>query len=259
MWLPTPAQQHAPAEARSTRRRVPARRLARLLQHTQPHANEGAAVRQSCCCERPSSSCGGGGRPVPASGLSRSERQVTAAAAVSSAEACSPERIIDCHVHFYDPWRPGHSGLGSAGPLRRVRLSGQCRALTGKHGVTGAVLVECSDPVEDNQWLLDMSDTDEFIVGVVGHVEPGPLFHSTIERLARHPRFVGVRPTPPRKAAQCSIEELRHLRDSELVLDHMVGPKHENINQFLEKLKQVPGLRVVLNHMGQPNKGDGGE
>jgi L-fuconolactonase len=125
--------------------------------------------------------------------------------------------------------------------------------------VTGAVLVECSDPVEDNQWLLDMSDTDEFIVGVVGHVEPGPLFQSTIERLARHPRFVGVRPTPPRKAAQCSIEELRHLRDSGLVLDHMVGPKHENINQFLEKLKQVPGLRVVLNHMGQPNKGDGGE
>jgi L-fuconolactonase len=128
----------------------------------------------------------------------------------------------------------------------------------GKHHVTGTVLVECSDPVEDNQWLLDMSDTDEFIVGVVGHLEPGPTFHTNVSRFARHPRFVGVRPTPPRKSAHCSVEELRHLRDSGLVLDQMAGSS-EQMNQFIKDLREVPGLRVVVNHLGHPHTGDGGE
>lgn len=183
----------------------------------------------------------------------------TLAAHVSSAAGAStPERIIDCHMHFYDPNRPGHSGLGSTGPLRRVCLSEQALALCGHHGVTGAVLVECSDPVEDNQWLLSMSDTDEFILGVVGHLEPGPSFCTNVSRFARHPRFVGVRPTPPRKSAHCSIEELRHLRDNGLVLDQMVVSS-EQMQRFVEDLREVPGLRVVVNHMGRPNGGDGGE
>lgn len=168
------------------------------------------------------------------------------------------DNVIDCHMHFYDPNRPGHSGLGSAGPFHRVCLSEQALALCGRHNVTGTVIVECSDPVEDNQWLLDMSDTDQFIVGVVGYLEPGPSFCANVSRFARHPRFVGVRPTPPRKTSHCTIEELRHLRDNGLVLDQMT----ESLGQmctFIEDLRAVPGLRVVINHMGHPNAGDGGE
>lgn len=177
----------------------------------------------------------------------------------SASEASTPARIIDCHMHFYDQDRPGHSGLGStAGPLRRVCLSEQALALCGHHGVTGAVLVECSDPVEDNQWLLNMSDTDEFILGVVGHLEPGPSFCANVTRFARHPRFVGVRPTPPRKSTHCSVEELRHVRDNGLVLDQMVVSLQQ-MQRFVEDLREVPGLRVVVNHMGRPNGGDGGE
>ena len=118
----------------------------------------------------------------------------------------SPERIIDCHIHFYDPERPGHSGLGAGeGLLHRTVLTEQALALVGDEGVEGAVLIECSPALEDNKWLLDMSDTDQFIVGVVGHVDPGPSFRAAVDRFASHPRFCGVR------TGNASVEELRHL------------------------------------------------
>lgn len=158
----------------------------------------------------------------------------------------SPRCIIDCHVHFYDPFRPGHSGLGeSEGLHHRTCLTAQCLALCGHEGVAGAVLVECSAPVEDNQWLLDLSDTDQFIVGVVGHIEPGPSFCADVERFAKHPRFCGIR------SSRCSLPELTHLRDSGLQLDHIGGPPSA-INELCAQLRQVPGLRVVINHMAQP-------
>ncbi len=224
------------------------RRVAQVLRHTQ-HAAAADLGSDAPLAGDATTADGGSEAGPPA---------CRAAAAALSHQLPIPERIIDCHMHFYDPNRPGHSGLGSTGPLRRVCLSHQALALCGQHGVTGTVLVECSDPVEDNQWLLDMSDTDDFIVGVVGHLEPGPSFCSNVSRFAGHPRFVGVRPTPPRKSVRCSIEELRHLRDNGLVLDQMAGSL-EQMHQFIYDLRQVPGLRVVVNHMGNPDARPGGE
>ena len=55
-----------------------------------------------------------------------------------------------------------------------------------------------------------------------------------------------------------SAEELRHLRDNGLVLDQMVGSL-EQMHQFVHDLRQVPGLKVVVNHMGNPDARPGGE
>ena len=84
-------------------------------------------------------------------------------------------------------------------------MSEQCLALCGSEGVTGTVLVACSAALEDNQWLLDVSDRDRFILGLVGHVDSGRAFRADTDRFARHPRFVGIR------SSACSVAELRHL------------------------------------------------
>ena len=167
----------------------------------------------------------------------------------AAAASAAPQRIIDCHIHFYDPWRPGHTGLGSEPNTlhHRVCLTEQCLAVCPHEGVTGTVLVECSAELEDNQWLLDMSDTDPFIVGVCGHIESGPTFRAEVDRFAQHPRFCGIR------SGSCSVHELRHLRDRGLQLDHIGGP-NESVRALLAQLEQVPQLRVVINHMGQPGQ-----
>jgi L-fuconolactonase len=78
-----------------------------------------------------------------------------------------------------------------------------------------------------------------------GTSSPGRPFAQKIDRFAQHPRFCGIR------ASGCSVAELTHLRDSGLQLDHIGGPP-ASIYDLCRQLKDVPGLRVMINHMAQP-------
>jgi hypothetical protein len=61
-------------------------------------------------------------------------------------------------------------------------------------GVTGAVVVEASGWLEDNQWVLDLAKDNPVIVGLVGHLEPGADgFRRSLTRFARNPLFRGIR------------------------------------------------------------------
>src|SRR4051794_22116583 len=77
---------------------------------------------------------------------------------LSAAEApTAPSRIIDTHIHLYDPNRP----QGIPWPrkddklLYRQTLPSDFQAATRGLGVTGAVVVESNNWLEDNQWILD--------------------------------------------------------------------------------------------------------
>ena len=51
-------------------------------------------------------------------------------------------------------------------------------------GVVGAIAVECSPLVEDNDWLLRAAAADPIIVGVTGNLDPAsPDFPRQLERL----------------------------------------------------------------------------
>src|SRR4051794_11502373 len=81
--------------------------------------------------------------------------------------------IIDCHTHFYDPTRPEGIPWPQKGtPLYRTALPKHLRELKQFRRVTGTVIVEASDRVEDNAWLLELARNDPFVVGIVGHLDP---------------------------------------------------------------------------------------
>jgi len=44
-------------------------------------------------------------------------------------------------------------------------------------GVAGAIEVEASPWIEDNLWVLQLSETDPMMVGVTGNLEPGKPEH----------------------------------------------------------------------------------
>ncbi len=113
-------------------------------------------------------------------------------------------------------------------------------------GVVGAIEVECSPWLEDNQWVLDTAAQDTIVVGTVGGLEPGqPDFRKHLERFHRNPLFLGIRCgnlwgrnlseqiTDPQ-----FIFDLRVLADAVMALD-TANPD------------QVPGLRVVIDHLPQ--------
>ena len=104
--------------------------------------------------------------------------------------------IIDTHIHLFDPTRP--QGVPWPDEGRRDPVQARfARALSAAHkglGIVGAIEVECSPWLEDNQWVLDIAAKDPIIVGTVGDLEPGkPDFRKHLERFHRNPLFRGIR------------------------------------------------------------------
>ena len=104
--------------------------------------------------------------------------------------------IIDTHIHLFDttraqgvPWPEKTDTI-----LYRPALPERYRKVTQNLGVVGAIEVECSPWLEDNQWVLDLVARDSIIVGVIGDLEPGhPRFRAQLDRFARNPLFRGIR------------------------------------------------------------------
>ena len=104
--------------------------------------------------------------------------------------------IIDTHVHVYDPFRP--EGAPWPDPentlLHRTTLPLHVKEQAVPEQVDGVVVVEASEWIEDNQWILDIAAEDPFVVGLVGRLEPGDEnFEKDLERFAPHPIFQGIR------------------------------------------------------------------
>ncbi|MFT5375344.1 MAG: glucose/arabinose dehydrogenase/predicted TIM-barrel fold metal-dependent hydrolase [Candidatus Latescibacterota bacterium] len=166
-----------------------------------------------------------------------------------------PSRIIDTHIHLFDPSRPeGVPWPGSGSELYRPTLPADFRAIAEPAGVTGAVVVEASAWVEDNQWLLDQTRDDPFFQGIVGNLELRSAdFADHLARLASDKRFVGIR-TKGLKTADLDeqvIADLRALAAENLVLDIlMAGMTLADAQAIAEA---VPELRLILNHVGGTN------
>jgi predicted TIM-barrel fold metal-dependent hydrolase len=103
---------------------------------------------------------------------------------------------IDTHVHLYDTQRS--QGVPFPKPddrlIYRPMLPADLREVAETAGVRGAVLVEASPWIEDNDWVLDLVANEPFICTVVGNLDPEAAeFPTLLERFARIPRFRGIR------------------------------------------------------------------
>ncbi|MBZ5619218.1 MAG: amidohydrolase family protein [Acidobacteriia bacterium] len=170
--------------------------------------------------------------------------------------------IIDTHIHLFDPTRPqGVPWPGKANTvLYKPALPDRYRQIAVPLGIRGAIEVECSTWLEDNQWVLDIAAKETIIVGTVGDLEPGqPEFRNQLERFHRNPLFRGIRYGNlwgRDLGAQLSTPEfvagLKALADAGLVLD-TANPNVALIDAVVRVTDRVPGLRVVIDHLPQLN------
>ncbi|HCC56318.1 MAG TPA: amidohydrolase [Solibacterales bacterium] len=179
------------------------------------------------------------------------------AAAMHAAPA--PTQIIDTHTHFYDPARPG----GVPWPpkdeplLYRTVLPAEYRKMAGPLGITGAIEVEASPLLEDNQWVLDLAAKDKFLVGTVGDLEPGKSgFGRNLERFHKNPLFLGIRVGLlwGRNIAQDVlrpgyIDDLKLLSDAGLEIDVVGDGDLTILSPILRITDRIPKLRVVIDHL----------
>jgi L-fuconolactonase len=167
-----------------------------------------------------------------------------------------PDRpaAVDTHTHFYDPARP--QGVPWPPPvdalLYRAHMPEEFISLTAPLGVGGAIVVEASPWLEDNQWLLDLADAHPVILGVVGNLTPGgDGFAQHLARFTRHPLFKGIRIGAQRLREGLGTRvfdaDVRRLADAGLSLDLLGG--EAMLPDAAALARAVPPLRIVVDHL----------
>lgn len=164
-----------------------------------------------------------------------------------------PAKVIDTHVHFYDPFRPQGVPWPSArdAVLYRTVLPDLYRAQPVPQQVDGVVAVEASPWPEDNQWVLDLAARDPLITGLVGNLPVGTdAFAGYLKRFAANPLFCGVRIRDGSLAA--GLKDRAFVRDMEALAAHgLCFDVHSPtvwVEQTVPLARAVPKLRLVVNH-----------
>jgi predicted TIM-barrel fold metal-dependent hydrolase len=170
--------------------------------------------------------------------------------------------IIDTHIHLFDPTRPG----GVPWPdktnavLYKPALPERYRKIAVPLGITGAIEVECSTWLEDNQWVLNTEAKDPIMVGTVGNLELGkPDFKKNLERFHRNPLFLGIRygnlwgrNLGAGLSRPDFVSDLKALAGAGLVLD-TANPNPVLVSEVVRLTDLVHNLRVVIDHLPQMN------
>ena len=163
--------------------------------------------------------------------------------------------IIDTHIHLYDtsrpegvPWPPLTDTV-----LYRPVLPRHFDEVCAANGVTATVIVEASDRVEDNQWVLDLVKHDpRHYIGVVGSLPIGTdEFSGLLDRFAADSRFVGIRlrtrPGGKKFFTDAVWRDLRLLAAKGLTLDVLMA--NYSLDDVAEIARRVPKLKILINHL----------
>ena len=190
-------------------------------------------------------------------GLSRAP----AAEAPAAAAPANAMPVIDTHIHLFDPSRPrGVPWPSKTNPAHKVMyktsLPSRYRPIAEPLGIVGAIEIECSPLLEDNQWVLDVAEKDDIMVGTVGHLTPGtPEFRPNLDRFHKNPLFRGIRYGLGGQAGKEVdrpefVADLKALADADLVMD-TANPSVSLLADVVRVSDRVPNLRVVIDHLPQ--------
>lgn len=165
---------------------------------------------------------------------------------------------IDAHQHFWQPARGDYHWMPKDDPtLSRAYAPADLSEALTAHGIEGTVLVQAAATVYETEYMLGLADASPTIKGVVGWVDFEDASHlEKLERLAQHPKFLGVRPMIQdipdvdwmlRADVQWAYSALI---DLDLTFDALGFAQH--IPNFLQIARRYPALRIVYDHAMKP-------
>jgi L-fuconolactonase len=162
--------------------------------------------------------------------------------------------MIDAHVHV---WRIGANGCRWPTPdlaaIHRDFDLSDYRAAIGDTPIDRVILVQSQEDAADTDWLLSLATTDPLVAGVIGWVPLDDV--AAIERIAAHPKLIGLRPMVQDRAADwyddTAIDAgLQAMTRHGLVLDALVRPAH--LPALGRLAARHPTLGIVIDHAAKP-------
>ncbi len=158
-----------------------------------------------------------------------------------------PIMIFDTHQHY---WQLGRFNYGWIRPddavLHRDYTPADLWPAMRAAGAQAGVVVQAHNSVDEARWMLELTDHNAHLAGVVGWVDlAAPDAPATLADLARHPRFKGVRiqPTGDHRALARGLDALADLG---LSCDVLMNP--HDIQAVIALARAHPRLTVVLDH-----------
>lgn len=126
-----------------------------------------------------------------------------------------------------------------------------------RHDIDKTIIVQAAATVQETDYILGIADSTDSVVGIVGWVDfDNPDDLAQLQRLAKHPKFLGVRPMIQdiadvnwmlRDDVQWGFQALV---DLDLTLDVLGVSKHlANVHTILTR---YPEMRVVIDHCMKP-------
>jgi L-fuconolactonase len=166
--------------------------------------------------------------------------------------------IIDAHHHL---WKYQQNEYGwmddSMSVLKRDYLPADLEPELQLSGISGTVVVQARQSLEETRWLLELADKYSFIKGVVGWLDlRSAELDKQLKEFAAHPKMVGVRhvihdePDDNFMLRTDFMNGIAQLEQYKLVYDLLLYPKH--LVPATELVKAFPRQRFVLDHLAKP-------
>lgn len=166
---------------------------------------------------------------------------------------------IDSHQHFwiYNPTEYGWID-NRMKVLQRNYLPGDLQPELVNAGVSGSIVVQARQTLEETRWLLELAGQYDFIKGVVGWVDlcSGEELNDQLDEFSGSKKFVGVRhvvhdePEDNFMLREDFLKGISLLREYNLTFDLLLFPKHLPVAQVL--VSMFPEQKFILDHISKP-------
>jgi L-fuconolactonase len=168
-------------------------------------------------------------------------------------------RLLDAHVHFWDPSRRHHDWLRQAPQLQR--RFGPEDLVPGHHELVGAVFVQADarddESLDEVRWVQQLAAEHQLVRGIVAYapVQLGAGAADALDELVAEPLVVGVRRLLQGRPASeivepALIDGVRLLPTYGLTFDICVT--HDQLPGVVELVRACPETSFVLDHLGKP-------
>ncbi|PYY25885.1 amidohydrolase family protein [Paenibacillus illinoisensis] len=165
---------------------------------------------------------------------------------------------IDAHQHYWSMSRNDYGWINKESPiLYRDFLPQDYEIHLEKHNIDGSIVVQAAPTIEESEYLLELANLSDSILGVVGWLDLfTPSHKEHFDRFRKSKKFVGFRimlqemVDVSRVLERPYLEALKYYATLDIPIDILV--QENQLAVLNELLKEVPDLRGVINHIGKP-------
>jgi L-fuconolactonase len=171
-------------------------------------------------------------------------------------------KIIDSHVHFWNPQLLRYGWLAESEILNRTYLPDALPSSGQDWSIDGIVFVQADCAPEEGfqeaEWVATLAEREKRIAGIVAFapLEQGQAVRPALEKLAGNPLVKGIRRLIQSEGTGFCVQPdfiagVRLAAEFGFTFDICI--RHFQLTDAIELVRQCPEVQFVLDHIGKPD------